>query len=217
MARTNIMSRHCQCNKCATRGKRVCGESCSHSDRYQVRKRMPDGSRPSRWFSSYRAAEMYVSELESEWRDQRVAKAINARSHPLSQEPFGEVAEQWLAMTAIDTKPRTVEGYRSIVESHLNPVFGDHILSVIKQPEVQSVVATWSTSLAPQTVRNRVNVLIPILREGGTTLKVGKRHNGIILPSKRSDSGEASTVNRRLFAEPTTDHSDDPSTGSRGR
>lgn len=201
MARTNITARHCQCKKCATKGKRLCKSSCSHRDRYQVRKRMPDGSRPSRWFSSYRKAEMYVSELESEWRDQRVAEAINVRSHPLSQEPFSEVAEQWLATTAIDTEPRTVEGYRSIVESHLNPVFGDQILSDIKQPEVQSVVAVWSSDHAPQTVRNRVNVLLPILRMGGTTFKVGKRHGGIILPSKRNGSGEASTVNRRLFLE----------------
>lgn len=201
MARTNIMPRHCQCKKCAAKGKRICRESCSHSGRYQVRKRMPDGSRPSRWFSSYRKAEMYVSELESEWRDQSVAEAITARSHPLSQEPFREVAEQWLAMTGIDTEPRTVEGYRSIVDGHLNPVFGDQRISDIKQPEVQSVVATWSAEHAPQTVRNRVNVLLPILRMGGTTLKVGKRHNGIILPSKRNDTGGTSTVNRRLFLE----------------
>jgi hypothetical protein len=41
---SGITRRHCKCKTaCVRDGRTVCAKSCSHPDRYQVRKQMPDG------------------------------------------------------------------------------------------------------------------------------------------------------------------------------
>ena len=178
MARTGITTRHCQCTKCSENGSRTCAATCSHRDRYVVRKRMPDGSRPSRWFPTYKKAERYLVDLEGQWREAVVAQA---HSEPLSLRPFSEVAASWLATTRLDTEPSSALGYERIIAGHLNPALGDRRVIDITRAEVQALVGAWSADLAPQTVRNRVNVLLPILRS--VPAQVGEN------PSSVSDYG----------------------------
>lgn len=204
MARTNIDKRHCQCRaKCTTKtGSRKCKATCTHADRFSVRRRMTDeqaqhhGKTPNKngqyswWFGSYGEAEEFLARLAAE-----VGNGVEARR-------FDEVAESWLATTAIDTKPSTVTKYERDLRNHLIPVLGDRVVTSISQDEVQGLVNGWSATAAPQTVRNRTNVLIPVLRHGGNTIPVGKDKGGIVLPAQRRP-GNDPKVTARLFLEST--------------
>lgn len=199
MPRTNIQTRHCQCRKkCTTgTGARRCTATCDHTNRYQVRVRNPNKlnkrGRPTqeaRWFETYADAETYLIRRQAELV---TGSVVDSRT-------FREVSEDWLAYTANDTVTSTVEGYERIVRNHLTPVFGDRPVNDITQKEVQAVVNGWNVDHAPQTVRNRVNVLLPILRHGGNEITVGKRNGGVSLP-KQKDASNDPTIRQRRYLE----------------
>lgn len=202
--KTGITKAHCQCTaRCRGRNElsgswvRTCDEACSHDDRYRVRKRMPNGKQVERWFGTYGEAEVALFELESEKRAPR-AEAIFEEVGS-----FVTVADRWLAdLDASDREAKTKAEYRRIVERVLVPVFGHRPVRTISQREVQDLVNEWATGgLAAQTVRNRINVLVPILHEGGNPVSVGRSRRGVNLPSRSRGLGlgEGEVVRRRLY------------------
>ncbi len=187
-AKQGITKVHCKCGRCreGTTGPRICRVNCSHPDRFSVRKRMPNGKRVERWFDRMTDAERFLADLVSEARHQPTDAP--------SDDVFAAVAERWLEITALDIETRTCEDYADVVRRVLSPVLGERVLRTISQDEVQALVTEWSAKLAPQTVRNRVNVLLPILRFGGRPITVGKSKGGIVLPKRQ-------TVSQRLWLE----------------
>jgi integrase len=69
----------------------------------------------------------------------------------LARTPFSVVATGWLA-SGTSKRTSSVDRDRSIVDTHLQPIFGDRAIGSIKPSEVQSVVDKWAASYAPSTV-----------------------------------------------------------------
>ena len=176
MARTGtgITKRHCQCKKtCTKNGRRVCPKTCSHSDRYRVRKEM-NGQRQSRHFTSYDDAQRWAAEQTLEQRIDRVTEMVRQGG----ERTFAEVAEMFLAKCRAKVgkgrlKSRTYSGHRGTITKHLLPVFGNTTIDQISIDDVQDLVDAWEVDVAPQTVHNRFTTLRKVLKAGGMTVSQG--------------------------------------------
>jgi integrase len=86
---------------------------------------------------------------------------------PRPRGTFRELAEQHLRHleTALDRRPSTMHDYRIILRRHLYPAFGDLPLDLITADAVAAYMAAKrNEGLAPNTVRNQLNLLHAILR-----------------------------------------------------
>ena len=85
--------------------------------------------------------------IRGEWVDPQAAKR-----------DFGAVADQWLDVHP--GKSSTIAGYRSVLDRHVPPTFGDTPIGSVDRPMVRSCLASMNrTDLAASTVRNALNVV----------------------------------------------------------
>lgn len=103
-----------------------------------------------------------------------------------TQATFRAYADRWLQDRAHDWKPRTVEGYRHLLEGKLYPVLGGIPLGAITPQQVQGVLRAMATH-APNTRRNTYRLLSEVLRHA---VRQGA------LPSNPADAVQAPRVPR---------------------
>ena len=102
------------------------------SGRWQARYKGPDGSdRPApRTFESKTSAERWLSVTEAEiiqgdWIDPGAGQVL-----------FGSYARDWIEERP-GLRPKTIELYRYLLRSHLDPAFSARALADIKEPKVR--------------------------------------------------------------------------------
>jgi integrase len=120
--------------------------------RYDVRYRAPDGSERSKTFRTRREADGYASTCEADklrggWIDPRLA-ARTLRS----------VAEEWLASN-VSKRPSAWARDESALRVHVLPALGDRTLGSLVPADVRKLVAHWSATLAPRTVKRNFGAL----------------------------------------------------------
>lgn len=82
-----------------------------------------------------------------------------------SQSTLGEYVTHWLSLIANTIKPRTVCGYRVLLEQHVIPLFGSTPLRQLPRGRIKSFLASkLDTGLSSNTVRNIYAVLRTVLR-----------------------------------------------------
>jgi len=67
---------------------------------------------------------------------------------------FGEMADIWLKLAAKTCKETTVNDYRSILDIHILPVFGDRLIMDITRKEVINLLKNKLTNLSTSTVKH---------------------------------------------------------------
>lgn len=131
-------------------------------------------------FATKTDADRWLSLVEADlargdWRDPRLGRIT-----------FGEWADEWLA-TTVHLKPKTRDGYETVLRAHLRPAFGAAPVAAIDTPAVRRFVAEMlAAGSAPGTVMKARQVLRSVLacaREAGAVktnacdgVKIGRPH-----------------------------------------
>jgi integrase len=106
---------------------------------WQVRYRDPDRVERSRTFRTRDEADRFARKVEAS----------------LGKTLFSDWAEDWLASSAAGLKPSTVSGYRSLLNNHILPVFGNVPLAKIKPVDVRWFVGHLSEQgMSPSRIRS---------------------------------------------------------------
>ena len=116
---------------------KVRSKSYGQGNRWQVRYRDPHRQQKARNFARRADAEQYAAVVETdksrgEYLDPQAGKVL-----------FEVWAEEWM-QTASHLKPKSVEGYRSLLHAHLNPAFGNMSLSDIRPIDVRGFISSRS-------------------------------------------------------------------------
>lgn len=110
----------------------------------------------------------------------------------------GDYLDQWLEAAPPHLRPRTLAGYRSIVEHHLIPGIGHISLKRLGRLQVQQLLtrlATGDPPAAPNTVRNVRTVLHRALRDAiREGLRPDNPAHDVDLPAARPHSVRALSV-----------------------
>ena len=137
-------------------GRRVKTDRHGQGLRYRARYRLSPTREVSKSFARVRDADDWLAQ-------QRVDAGRGVRVDPARAKiSVRDWAERWLA-TKVDLKPSTAARYRSILDTHVLPVFGSHRLEDVQHAQVQRWVAALSDSLAPASVRKAHRVLSMLL------------------------------------------------------
>jgi integrase len=125
---------------------------------YRVRYRGPDHRERSRSFRKKIDANRFAvatesSKLRGEWVDPQLSKTR-----------FGEWAERWMS-TTVGLKPKTRQGYESLLRAHLLPAFGNVSLARIQPVDVREWVARLNAKgLSSSRMRQAHHLLSMILK-----------------------------------------------------
>ena len=125
---------------------------------WRLRYRGPDHRERSRSFRRKVDAERFAvavesSKLRGEWVDPQLGKTT-----------FVELADRWIA-TTVGLKPKTRQGYESLLRTHVLPVFSNVPLARIQPVDVREWVATLSaTGLSSSRVRQAHQLFSMILK-----------------------------------------------------
>jgi hypothetical protein len=128
------------------------------SGRWEARWYGHDGLQQSRNFTTMAEATRWVRKEEG-----RVVTG-HGTDHRLGRTPFAVVAEEWFA-TDPGGKERTRIGYRSLLDNHVLPYFGDMPVNRISKTTVRQFLADMAKQgKKPGTIRNAFrNVVKPVL------------------------------------------------------
>ena len=124
---------------------------------WRVRYRDPTGRERSRSFARKADADRFMATVQADlirgdWTDPRLSKTTLA-----------EWSERWL-VTKTHLKPKTLAGYRSNLDAHVLPAFGDYQLRHIDRMAVEEWIADLQASgLGPSGVRQARQVLNAML------------------------------------------------------
>lgn len=120
---------------------------------YDVRLRDPNGKEYSRTFLTKREAQAFES---SERTDRnRGTGWIDPRS---ASTPLDALANRWLAANPAK-RPRTIERDRQILAAAIAALGPSRAVGSVTRADVQGLVDTWRTRLAPSTVRRMYSCL----------------------------------------------------------
>jgi len=127
------------------------------SVRYEATYRDPRARERSKRFATKRDAERFLARQSA---DMQRGDYSDPQLGRISLEQW---AEEWIA-TTVHLKPKTRVGYRSILDTHVLPAFGDLRVASIEQVDVRRFLAALAASgAAPGTVRNVYRVLSQVL------------------------------------------------------
>lgn len=126
---------------------------------YEVRYRDGQGrQRTKGGFRRKRDAEQFANEIEVA---RHQGTLINPQQANVS---FASVADSWLVSIEGRRKPRTVDGYRKLVDLHLRPVFGSRKVASISYADVDGLLRSLEAlGRKGGTVRNTFFVLKMVL------------------------------------------------------
>lgn len=124
---------------------------------WQARFRGPDGRERTASFRLKKDAERWI-------REQRATLDRGVWVDPvLGRVTVAEWADRWLA-TTVHLKPKTAEGYESLLRVHVMPVFGDLELASVDRVAVRRWVAELESSgLSPSRIRQARQVFGAVL------------------------------------------------------
>lgn len=112
---------------------------------------------------------------------------------------FKTYVDNWLTTyKAPKLKPTTLNGYRSILNKHLYPVFGKHRMSDISTSDVQ----TWlnkNSELAYKTLKEVINLMSMIFEdaiEDNLASKNPTKSRKLVIPSSKKTEREALTIDQ---------------------
>lgn len=148
---------------------------------WEARYRDPHGRERARSFRTKRDAQQFLARVESDvqrgdWVDPRLGRSR-----------FDDWAEEWLA-TTVHLKPKTRQGYESVMNQYLLPAFGGMRIAAIEQVDVRRFV---SQLVAAAVSPGRVAAIMTPLRRtfetaiGSGALKVSPTDK-VKLPRGRS-------------------------------
>jgi integrase len=126
--------------------------------KYRARYRGPDGRERSRTFDTKRDAERWLANVETkkanrEWIDPALGKTL-----------FEEWSNRWIASVEHELKPKTAEGYRSLLRSQIWPAFGSWPIASIEPTDVRAWLGIMSaTGLSASRRRQALVVLRAVL------------------------------------------------------
>lgn len=125
---------------------------------WEVRYRDPQRRDRSKTFKTKAEAEAFAEAIET---DINRGDYLDPR---LGKKSFGDWAEEWLETHSTQVKPRTVMGYRGLLDVHLLPAFGRTQLARIRPLDVQRLLGKMSqTGLSRSRVRQARQLLSMIL------------------------------------------------------
>lgn len=122
---------------------------------YLVRYRDDRNATLRKTFATKKEAVDFEAKVRTDIREGRFTNA------KLASTPFRLVAEDWFEAMSAKRRPKTVAGYRSILDVHLLPAFGHRPIGRVKANEIEKVLA----DVKPGTQRNVLNVLSPIFKQ----------------------------------------------------
>jgi integrase len=102
-----------------------------------------NGVRDRRWFGPHK-----TSDDAKIVRDQHRNKVADGEDINPRKSTFGEFLDRWIAYQQSKqrpVRPRTLEGYKSVVETRLRPRLGDVKLSEVTAMKLAEMVASWSS------------------------------------------------------------------------
>lgn len=124
---------------------------------WECRWREANGRQRRKSFGRKADADRYRNEVETRLGD-------GSYVDPRSRVTLGEYAEQWLA-GRVSIKPKTMTGYRSLLDCWLLPRWGDARLSRITYEDVRVWVAEMAEQLSASRTRQAYFLLTSILDE----------------------------------------------------
>lgn len=156
-----------------------------------VRKR-PD--RPSQWRAGYRGADgrehsrSFERKADAErWLREQLRNLDRGTwvDPSAGKVPLREYADEWLAGRIL--KPKTLEGYRSLLRSRILPTLGDHLLSRVTRADVRVWVADMvEEGLSASRIEQARSLLASIFRQAVDDGIVGRNPAvGVATPRKR--------------------------------
>jgi len=150
---------------------------------YEVRYRDPARRERSRTFARKVDAERFVATIETDVARGQYIDPL------LGKMFFGEFAREWLATTG-HLKPKTREGYESILRTHLLPTFGGQPIAKVRPVEVGRFFSDLAAGgMSVSRMRQTKNVLKRIFDEAV--------RNGLPCSnSRRSNSTSKSSATR---------------------
>jgi integrase len=126
---------------------------------YEVRYRDPARRERSRTFARKVDAARFVATIETDVARGQYIDPV------LGKVFFGEFAREWLATTG-HLKPKTQEGYESILRTHLLPTFGDQPIAKVRPVEVGRFFSDLAAGgMSVSRMRQTKNVLKRIFDE----------------------------------------------------
>jgi integrase len=123
---------------------------------YQVRFRLLNGHQASRSFATRREAEAFNGQVRAS------LNGVATNGHRAQKITFGEIASLWVSSSRHRvTTSRRRDG---ILRNYLLPALGQQPVASIKHSDIRLLVAQWrAKGLSPQTVKNHIGILRPIL------------------------------------------------------
>jgi integrase len=129
------------------------------SGRIQYRYHDAEGNRRSKTFANVKEARNAAARTSA---DLQRGEYIDPRD---AARTFDQLADEWLDTLALQ-RPKTLAGYRGILDKHLRPYFGSRAVGSIRPTDVRKWLASMTRSgSAPGTIRNAYRVLTPILNQ----------------------------------------------------
>ena len=131
-----------------------------------------NGVRDRRWYGPFK-----TSDDAKVVRDQHRNKVADGEDINPRKSTFGEFLDRWIAYQQSKQRPirpRTLEGYKSVVETRLRPRLGDVTLADVTAMKLAEMVASWSSgkrldgkqgSVSGRSVAAYVRVLRMALRQ----------------------------------------------------
>jgi integrase len=162
------------------------GRKVPAASRYRARYRAPDGRERSKCFARKIDAERFLSTVESsklrgDWIDPSLGKT-----------QLEEWANVWIDSVCGTLKPKTVDGYKSLLRSRIIPTFGDHPLASVLPSEVQAWVSAMDAEgLSASRIHEAWVVLSQILDAAVRDGRVARNSaRGVKLPRQHRQEAE---------------------------
>lgn len=91
------------------------------------------------------------------------AQVLGGKSLRRSRVKFLDCAEDWLAEKRGQVKPKTAEGYESVIRVHLRPLFKNVVLDDLQPAKIRHLLVDEAKSITPRVRENCLTVVRGIL------------------------------------------------------
>lgn len=95
------------------------------------------------------------------------ARALQGKAAVSDKMKFSELADRWLSTYKRGLQPITLEGYKSVVEKHLNPAIGNYGLDKLKPIHIQQMISDAVESGLSSSIIKKMKVFTNAILEIG--------------------------------------------------